>query len=141
MFFFLIVVIQLTVLNVYSADSGKDYIIKLTNDTVYGKIESQSDIDFRTSLLFYDNEGKMTTYSPNEILAFYIDEDNRFFESKKVLLNGTYYVFFLRCLVKGEVSLYLLREKEEEESRFYYEKEEKFIELSNMYVFKPICTV
>ncbi len=115
----------------YSVMTGKDYIIKPPNDTLFGRIELLSDIEFRNEVTFYDGEGKATSYKPGEISAFYIEEDNRYFEARDIQANDTTVKVFLRCLVKGEISLLLFRDYEEANIRYYYERGDYFAALYN----------
>jgi hypothetical protein len=130
--------LQLLFLSGYGAENRKDFIIKITKDTVFGKAETLSDIEYRTSISFYDEKGNMTRYSPEEIQAFYIGEDNRYFESKTIMMNGERVKVFLRCLVKGEASLYLLRDFEEPALSFYYQRGDYFAKLDNTKTAKTI---
>ncbi|TNF42914.1 MAG: hypothetical protein EP313_00155 [Bacteroidetes bacterium] len=130
--------LQLSLLSGYGAENGKDFIIKITKDTVFGKAEILSDIEYRTSIPFYDEKGEKTRYSPEEVQAFYIGEDNRYFESKTIMMNGESVKVFLRCLVKGETSLYLLRDFEEPTLSFYYQRKDYFATLDNTKTVKNI---
>jgi hypothetical protein len=132
----LIGIIQLAGLNVVAAELYNGYIITHENDTIYGKIEYLPDAKYRTSLIFYDKDGRECRFSPTDIKAFYLENDNRYFESREISTNDTKETLFLRCLVKGEVSLFMLRGKNE--TRFFAESENKFVELLNTEIEKEI---
>lgn len=137
-FFFLSILMQLSVLVGYSSVAGRDYIVKQSQDTLYGRVEIMSDIEFRTVVNFHDQEGKMTSYSPGDVIAFYIEEDNRYFEFRVILLNNSPAEVFLRCLVKGEVSLFLFRDYEEANTFYYYQRGDFFSPLYNTKVQKSV---
>jgi len=136
--FFTCFFLYLSVITGYSAISGKDYIIKPTNDTIFGRIEPMSDIEFRSGVVFYDGDGIRRSFKPGEVSAFYIAGDNRYYETRDIRVDDYMKKVFLRCLVKGEVNLFIYRDHEEANTRFYYERDDYFTELSNTKARKTI---
>lgn len=127
--FFLFLLMHVLSLKTYSIDLQKGYIINQNRDTIFGKIKNQSDIDFNKFLFFYDKEGKETRYLPDEIIAFYLEDDDKLFESKKILSNGDTKEYFLRCLVKGKISFYSL--KDYKTDKYFLQKGDELLELKN----------
>lgn len=127
---FLIIFSFVSFNSLFSSNELSDgFIVHQSNDTIYGKIVVKSDIDLHASLEFKGVDGNIFNFSPKEIKAFYIESDNRLFESKCVKSGDVYDCFFMRCLVKGYISFYLIRH--ERANRFFLEKEDKLVELVN----------
>lgn len=115
-------------INDLSAQWANGYIIGNNNDTVNGKIINLSDFGLLKSVTFSDTLGIQTEYTPTDIKAFYITDDNRYFESMEVQTDSTSEFLFLRCLIKGEVSFYILRTAI---NRYFVSNSAKFSELIN----------
>lgn len=123
--------------NLYATkDLSKGFIINNTNDTIYGSIVVKSDIEFLSSIEFTDNDGNTFMLTPKEIKSFYIENDNRLFESKIIHSENVENYFFIRCLIKGNNSLYIIRHRGQ--SRFFLQKEEKLVELINTAIQKEV---
>lgn len=86
-------------------DYRPGYIITLSSDTIYGKIDYRGDYTMGNVCRFESNEGLKTEYAPGQIQAY------RFIDSKyyvsKTVDNQTH---FLEYLIKGKMNIYRFRD-------------------------------
>lgn len=86
-------------------DFRPGYIIPLSGDTIFGKIDYRGDLTMGKLCKFKSNDGQISDYSPNDISAYRFI-DSRYFVSRELSGNKV----FLEFLVKGEVNIYYFRE-------------------------------
>jgi len=92
------------------------YIIAENNDTLYGEIDYRGDLLMGTTCRFRQTKGAVkTNYLPGEIQAFRFI-GSKYFVSREIGRKKA----FLEFLVKGEVSLFYLRDETGE--HYYIEK-------------------
>lgn len=124
----LFVFVQLVFCSGISAQWSDGYVVRNEGDTIRGIILLKPDNELVKRLIFTNCAGVQSEYLPTAIQAFYINDDNRFFESREILIDSLPERFFLRCLVKGEASLYILRSGG---PRFFLSLGDQFVELTN----------
>ena len=81
------------------SDFRDGFIIKATNDTIFGKIDYRSNLNNTKSCLFKTSSG-IVEYTPDQIIGYGFKND-KFFSSE--IIKGT----FTEVLVAGELSLYM----------------------------------
>lgn len=101
----LIITLSLTTLSAQRFNAQKGFIVKPTNDTVYGQVKDRSNI--RKSVLFQpDGATEFNTLAPAEISVFYY-EGGYYYRSVTVpVSDSTSEQQFLLCLAEGYMSLY-----------------------------------
>jgi hypothetical protein len=101
----LIITLLTTTLSAQRFNAQKGFIVKSTNDTVYGQIKDRSNI--RKSVLFQpDVATEFNTLTPADISAFYY-EGGYYYRSVSVpMSDSTSERQFLLCLAEGYMSLY-----------------------------------
>jgi hypothetical protein len=122
------ILIQFCCLTNLDAQWADGYVIGQNNDTIFGKITNLSDDQLLKMVTFSDTIGNQTVYTPMDIKAFCITDDNRYFESHVIMTDSIGEALFLPCLIKGEVSFFLLRSKN---YRYFVANEHDFAELIN----------
>ncbi|MCD4696991.1 MAG: hypothetical protein K8S16_12210, partial [Bacteroidales bacterium] len=96
----------ISVLFFLTASYGQDllthgYVIKVNGDTLFGKM---GEFNLQDSLkLKFEKEGKTVFLSPPKINSFRYST-GELFETHKVGEKGEY--LFLRCMIRGEITLY-----------------------------------
>jgi len=91
-----------------------DYIVTLTQDTVFGKIYKQN--SGTITCKFQNSEGKIIEYQPNEIYGFGYKK-GKVYVSKQMGNN----TFFVEYWVKGNLNLYCLENKKNK--RYFLDNE------------------
>jgi len=82
------------------------YIILNTNDTIRGKIINERDIFSGVYCIFQNNDSSITRqYMPTEIKS-YLLSNNRYFKSKRLLIENIERIVFLQVLLEGELNIY-----------------------------------
>jgi hypothetical protein len=106
------------------------YIITNEFDTIYGLIE-YSNIKANSGHCYFksENDAQPILYTPNDIQG-YIFPDLRYYISKSIIIKGKKRHVFLEYLLKGIVDLYFYAD-ESGNTRYYIEKGDQMIELSN----------
>jgi|WetSurMetagenome_2_1015567.scaffolds.fasta_scaffold04286_4 hypothetical protein len=107
----------------------KGFIVGLSGDTIHGYIIYRTDIELQKKLTFLEDNGKENFYSPGDIISFFIEDKNKLFESVKLSDEGKDTIFFLRCIIKGRISLYVWQR--EGGNLYYLRKGGRLIELKN----------
>jgi len=104
------------------------YIITKTNDTIRGYIQNDNINQFTGCTFRTDKNMPAVNYKPNDILAYRLTDNGKFFISKEVPTEQGAKVQFLEYLIQGKASMYFMRDDME---HFYIQKEDgKLIELS-----------
>jgi len=98
-------------------DYRPGYILTLSGDTVYGRIDYRGDYTMGHICRFMSDAGIKTEYMPNEIQAYRF-VDSKYYVSK--IINEQAY--FLEYLIKGEMNIYYLRD--DTGDRYYVERED-----------------
>lgn len=109
----IVILINALLFSTYSQKSDKyfdSYVIKLNNDTIYGKMKNYaSSITSREDILFWDMNNNKISYSAEEINGFYTQ--NRFFErvalKDKLGKSPNGYALLVR-IIDGPMILYKL---------------------------------
>lgn len=105
-FLILVVVICFPCIVHAQADFRPGYVIKNSGDTIYGTIDYRERL-MSTFCRFKEKDQGVTDYLPGQIAAFRFI-DSKYYVSREV--NGS--LVFLEYLIKGQVSIYHLRDKE-----------------------------
>ena len=113
----------------FSSDFYKGYIIKQNGEKINGLIKKGTDIEYKTVVVFDDLKNAIEAFPPSAISSFYIEDLNVLYESKTIQTELGNSQVFLKCLVKGKVSLYQLPDIEL--TIFFLQKDGKLIELTN----------
>ncbi len=104
-------------------DYRKAYIVNNSNDTIYGEIDYQSELELGSACWFKEKDKEAVKLYPKDIKEF------RFIDSKYYVtrnINGKN--VFLEYLIKGEINIYFLRDYIGE--HYYIEKQNmKFAEI------------
>ena len=87
-------------------DFRPGYIIINTGDTLYGEIDYRGDLLMSSICKFKSIDTAINKYSPNDIIAFRFI-DSKLYISKKVKSRR----IFLEYLIKGNISIYYMRDK------------------------------
>ena len=105
------------------------YIINNQGDTIHGFLNLRSNNENALSCQFVkDQGGKITEYKPFEINGYRV-ENEKFYVSKEVSIEGVQQKIFLEYLVNGIADLYYYKEGTQD---FYFiEKNGKTYQLSN----------
>jgi hypothetical protein len=105
--------------------------ITLTGDTVKGLVDFRGIIfnsgqcDFKAG-----DDQSVQTFLPGQIHG-YVTESGKFFVSKKAELDGRTRELFLECLVKGELTLYYVRNADGVDYYFVEKKDGKLTTMNN----------
>jgi hypothetical protein len=114
--FFLALLFSFEIINAQT-NFRSGYVIRPNNDTLFGEIDYRNDILMANICRFRINEKEPEiVYSPNDI-AGYRFKESKYFVSKEVKGKKT----FLEFLIKGQVSLYFL--KDDLGDHYFIEKE------------------
>jgi len=82
------------------------YIILNTNDTIHGKIINERDIFSGIYCIFQNKDSSITRqYLPTEIKSYHLS-NNRYFISKRILIENIQRIVFLQVLIEGELNIY-----------------------------------
>ncbi len=104
-------------------DFRPGYIIKTTGDTLYGEIDYRGDLLMSSICKFKSIDNAINKYSPNDIIAFRFI-DSKLYISKNVKSRR----IFLEYLIKGNISIYYMRDKNGD--HYFMDKEgENLIEI------------
>ena len=98
-------------------DFRPGYIIEISGDTLSGKIDYRGDLLMSSICKFKDGSNTVKEYSPNEISGFRFI-DSKYFVSKKIDSTSV----FLEYLLKGEVNIYYMRNRNGD--HYFLEKED-----------------
>ena len=82
------------------------YIILNTNDTIHGKIINERDIFSGIYCIFHNKDSSIVRqYLPTEIKSYHLS-NNRYFISKRLLIENIERIVFLQVLEEGELNIY-----------------------------------
>jgi len=99
------------------------FIITNIGDTIFGEIDYRGDLLMSNICKFRTNENTIINYTPENIISYRFIE-GKYFISKKINKQSV----FLEYLIKGEVNIYYLRDKNGD--HYYIDKKnEKLTEL------------
>ena len=137
-FYWFTLLLLLFLLNFFKVEGQKNikpgYIITNSADTIHGYINVKSIRSGNKYCEFYKTpDAQPEVYNPFDIYAYRI-ENEKFYISKRVVLNNDSTDLFLEYLVKGIVSLYYLQNKKSE--YYFIEKDGQIYPLSNDEVIK-----
>ena len=109
---------------------SQGYIIKPSQDTLFGLIEDQGEVRNTKACHFKENESsEIEIFSPEDLFAYRILK-GKYYVSKEVELGGESQQVFLEYLLNGIYNLYYANVLDKE--RYFIENEEgKITELSN----------
>lgn len=104
------------------------YIITNSNDTLHGYI-TQVNVNLSQKCYFKKTtNGELIKYSPEDIHAYRIDNNGKFYISKQVPLETGKKLYFLEFLIQGKANIYYMRD---DMDHFFVETEnDTIIELS-----------
>lgn len=105
-----------TRLLVAQIDFKPGFIIKTSNDTLYGEIDYRGDLLMSKVCRFKYSDNSIKEYYPNDIQAYKFIE-GKYYVSKDI--NGK--KWFLECLIKGMLNIYYMRDNEKD--HYYLDKE------------------
>jgi hypothetical protein len=97
-------------------DFRSGYVIKLSGDTLHGKIDYQSDLLMSKNCKFEYGGNRITNYLPDSIIAFKFI-DGRYYVSREINEKRE----FLECLIDGRISVFYMRD--EEGDHYFLDKE------------------
>lgn len=108
----------------HGSDTGqREFVITLTGDTLYGKIERLSTFQSQEKCIFLaEGAGFQVEYAPSELRGYGI-LDEKYYEAKNIEQNNITAKFFLECLLKGPVSFYAFLNKQSDQIQYYAQKE------------------
>lgn len=98
-------------------DFRPGYIIKTSEDTIFGQIDYRGDLLMSRVCKFKEKDNAIKDYSPNDISAFRFI-DSKYYISKKI--NGK--IEFLEFLIKGKLNIYYMRD--ENGDHYYLDKDD-----------------
>lgn len=82
------------------------FIILNSNDTIFGNIENEREIYSSLICVFKSaDSNKIQQYLPTEIRAYYLS-NNRFFKSRRMVINNVEKNIFLQVMIEGELNIY-----------------------------------
>jgi len=82
------------------------YIILTTNDTIHGKIINERDTFSGIYCIFQNKDSSIVRqYMPTEIKSYHLS-NNRYFISKRLLIENIERIVFLQVLEEGELNIY-----------------------------------
>lgn len=98
----------------------KGYVITNNNDTIHGLLAYRNGEEDWKNCLFKKTETDSTQlFTPSDLKEFFYNEGVRF-ESINLEVKSITNLYFAECLLKGSMSLYYLRIKNEELYESYY---------------------
>jgi hypothetical protein len=121
-FIFLLISLSFLVNSIHAQnDFRKGFIIKSSNDTLYGLINFRTDLSNSKQCEFSTSENASPIIYKAEDINGYRFLNDKYFVSKTVLLKGEQSRVFLEYLVNGIVDLYCL--KTQEKPYFFMQKD------------------
>lgn len=104
------------------------YIITLDGDTLRGMIDRQKNWQYQRQIRFTGADGQKKEFKPEQIVAFYF-ENNSYFVSREIALLDGDNKRFMREVVRGHVSLYEGYD-EKKQMQYFLHKDGRTITLS-----------
>lgn len=128
---FLSLLLCLAYMNIIKAQDNyqKGYIITNELDTLYGEINNKAYSINAKKCEFKENTNKKATvYYPNDILGYRF-ENGKYYLSKNVNLKGKDTILFLEYLIDGELDVYFLQSKNQQNHYYVSKGNEELKEL------------
>lgn len=97
-------------------DFRPGYIINISGDTLYGKIDYRGDLLMSYICRFKNIDNTIIEYSPNDIIAYRF-VDSKYFVSREIKNKN----IFFEYLIKGKVNIYYFRD--DKGDHYYIDKE------------------
>lgn len=112
------------------------FIILNSNDTIFGEIEDEKEMYSSLICVFKSvDSNKIQQYLPTEIKAYRLS-NNRFFRSRRMVINNVEKTIFLQVMIEGELNIYKHKDLKRNIHMYVEKKELGLLELLPT-IYKP----